>query len=210
MLNIGLKQTLRDFTKRHDAVSSVIVHDTFTDSDDVTLNNHTPDIAPVGSVWSSYKLKISSNEVHLAGTNKCQIDVIETGLSDCEVEDDASYDPNGDTTVNSERRSGLIVRYADSGNFWRLAFNSYNDSFTLYEVSGGMAAGRTSATVATEDGVKYKVKAVLNGQSIKGTIDGGNEIEYLFASAHETATKHGIMLGYSGTVPAVDNFKVIP
>jgi hypothetical protein len=49
---------------------------------------------------------------------------------------------------------------------------------------------------------------VLNGASIQGEIDGQYPIAYNLASFNQAATIHGLMIGYSGSVPAADDFQV--
>lgn len=192
---------------RRAASQGPVILDRFTDADGVSLPNHAPDIAPSGSAWSNINLGISNNQVHyLTGANR-QITVIQSGVADCLVSVRCCQDANGVTTSTSEFRSGIIARYSDAGNFWRIAFHPVG-GFAIYEINAGVTVGRAATAFSTAYGALHTVSAVLNGASIQGEIDGQYPIAYNLASFNQAATIHGLMIGYSGAVPAADDFQV--
>lgn len=189
------------------APQAAVILDTFTDLDGVTLANHTPDIAPSSSTWSNSNLGIHANQLHYLNTTNRQIAVIQSGVSDCEITLRCCYDSNGSSSISSEFRSGIIGRYTAPGNFWRIAFHPLSN-FGIYEINAGVAVARASTSFASENGAFHTVRATLKGTNFQADLDGEYAISYDLASFNQTATLHGLMIGYSGTVPAADDFRL--
>lgn len=192
---------------RQAAPQGPIILDNFSDTEGVSLPDHTPDLAPSGSAWNNGNLGISGNQVHYLSSATRQIAVIQAGVADGCITLRCCYDRNGSSSTTSEYRSGIIARYTGIGNFWRIAFHPFSN-FGIYEVNAGLAVGRASTSFSSDDGVFHTVSVLLNGTSIQGEIDGEHTITYNQASFNQTATFHGLMIGYSGAVPAADDFRV--
>lgn len=192
---------------RQAAPQRPVVLDNFNDADGISLPNHSPDLAPSGSAWSNANLGIIGNQVHyLTGVNR-QVAVIETSLSDCRISLRCCQDANGATSSGSEFRSGIIARYSGVGNFWRIVFHPVG-GFAIYEVNAGATVLRASTTFNSDYGVFHTVSVELKGESIQGKIDGQYAIGYDLASFNREVSKHGMVLAYSGPVPAADYFRV--
>lgn len=192
--------------QRQSLRNTVILQDSFTDTDNLDLPSHTPDIAPSGSTWNNPNLKIYNNEVHINYSDR-PLTIIQSAISDCTISIRCSYDPNGNNSTTSEFRSGIIARYSDGGNFWRIAFNPLAN-FSIYEIKASFAVLRSSASFSSSAGIFHTVRAVLSGASISATLDTLYPIAYHLATHNQTATKHGFMIGFSGSLPAADDFLV--
>ncbi|MFO7624988.1 MAG: hypothetical protein R6V73_11600 [Anaerolineales bacterium] len=192
---------------RQAAPTGPAIQDSFTDTDGVTLPGHVPDLAPAGSSWSNTNLGVINNQVHYLNSATRQLSVIQTGISDCIISVRCCQDANGSASTGSEYRSGIIARYSATNSFWRIAFHPVA-GFAIYEVNAGVAVARAATVFTTEYGAFHTVQAELVGESILGKIDGAYPISYDLASFNKTASIHGLMIGYSGSVPAVDDFLV--
>lgn len=193
--------------QRRAAPARLVILDSFSETEGVPLPDHTPDLAPAGSAWNNANLGISTNQVHFITSTTRQIALIQSGVSDCQISLRCCYDSNGAGSTASEYRSGIIGRYSGPGNFWRIAFNP-TINFVIYEVNAGVTVGRASTSFLSENGAFHTVSASLSGKKIQGEIDGQYTISYSLATFNQTATQHGLMIGYSGAVPAADDFRV--
>jgi hypothetical protein len=186
----------------------VIVHDTFTDTDNTMLSSHTPEVCPSGSTWgggtTTTKILIISNE--LVGTNgsltggHCGI---ETGVADCIVTATIkAHSVSGGTGGYQWRLPGIKVRcntaaystsYSDTQSYYLICIDSYLDKFYILEkASGNTWTAQASASVSIDYTSAYVIKATLSGSTITATLNGANEISYASATSNQTSTIHGV------------------
>lgn len=202
ILTIG--GSLKVVSLRGGAVGPV-VFDSFSDPDGTLIENHIPDIAPVGSSWIGGQI-IKDNT---AQSTYDTISVIETGLYDAIIT--AVLQVDSYAAGVHTRQTGLIVRWTDASNFFRINVVPYNNSFYFLTYNGGVASVGASVNVNIEYGSVHTIRVVLSGMTITATLDGGNEITN--STAHnQTATMHGIATfrntGAYQPPSYVDDFKV--
>ena len=173
-------------------VGAKIVYDAFTDTDDVTLDSHTPNVAPGGSVWSNATYKISSNEAVAAPGGTV---VIDAGVSDgwviCEIDNDQNSD-------------GVAVRSGDSGAYLRISIESDQLKMAYDNGSGGTGSGGVSITGTFS--TPYTLYIQLNG-SLVSCYAIGEDFTVSTTSAelsiptafNQTVTTHGICGGHAET-----------
>lgn len=184
---------------------TIIANDTFTDIDAVSLDAHTPDIAPGGSAWVEAlgDWQITSNAAALALASNGGHATIDCGEADCVL----TVEANSTTTSTiSTRDVGIIARWVDVDNHFRIGINAAADQFRIVERAAGVNAIASTIAVAIEPGTLYTIAVTLNGATITATLDGGNEISDGSATAGQTSTIHGITA--RETADRVDDFLV--
>lgn len=180
--------------------TGVVVCDEFTDTDATLLTNHTPNLAPSGVVWEDV---VSTGIIY---SNRAQMSfdgfaVIDSKVADCIITAKllSSYASSG---IDS-RQSGIIFRY-DGTDYWKVTINVQNDKFYIRNPSGSVVAEKSINLI---EYTLYVLAVTLNGNSIKATLDGDNEITY-FDSTNATATKHGFGLFRRSYTSYCDDFTV--
>lgn len=184
---------------------TVILQDAFTGGDGTSLDAHTPDIAPGGSAWVEAlgNWQITSNAAALALASNGGHATIETGEADCTI----TVEANSTTTSSiSTRDVGIIARWVDVDNHFRIGINAEADQFRIIERAAGVNSILTTIAVTITPGTLYTVQAVLNGATITATLDGANEISTGLATAGQSSTVHGITA--RETTDRVDDFLV--
>ncbi|HMN14134.1 MAG TPA: hypothetical protein PKD55_17600, partial [Bellilinea sp.] len=112
---------------------AVIVSDTFTDTSQTALTAHAPDTDSVGSGWvndsgSVWKVTNANGAYNGATQNNSHI-VIDSGQADCKISGRVLAVGSGST--NQIRDVGLVVRWVDASNYWKV---SLNDSANVFRI----------------------------------------------------------------------------
>lgn len=166
-----------------------LAYDTFTGANGTSLDAHTsnttgPDSQTVvGRAWTerSGDWDIQSNRANPDGA---AIATVAGGLADVVV----------DCTVNggAAGQPAICLRYADTSNYWFLQADRANNQFELHEYNATVDTVRANAAVVINDSTDYDLRAICDGQTIDGFLDGANKITYGTAALNETATIHGL------------------
>ena len=173
---------------------SYIIYDTFTGSG--ALTSHSPDVGGSwiesggGAVWSISSNKATNNDQYTTYA------IIDSSVYDCTVE--VVLNPR-DATSSFVR--GLIARFSDASNYYKIGVKYTANEFGIYNISNGSLSS-TAFTVTP--GVDHTIVAVMSGTTITATINGGNQVVYNSASL--TGTYHGMAGRYTGDT--MDNFAV--
>lgn len=178
--------------------------DTFTDTNSVLLVNHTPDIDTVGGGWVAQNgaFDIQSNKASgstAPGSEPHIIATIETNQADVIIQSDIG--------LNADNAVRIILRYVDNDNFWLCqSKGGVSDTMQIFErTSGSYQLRATGIHTDADEDVTYTVTA--NGTTITFTSP-TQSINYASATAHQTATIHGI--GAIVTGHTHDNFTIDP
>lgn len=197
------------------AVEQRVIYDSFTGANGTTITSRSPDICPPGSSWNNANFTILDNHATLE-TEDRQLTVIERGVSDCIINVDINWSwsiVNAGTTP--VYYSGIVFRYTDASNYWLAGFNDRSDvtGFRIFKIEGGASTAVTNGVAGAINGTVYPLSVTLNGNDISVLFN--NTAQLTTSSAfNNTATKHGIRLGYRnlspapGTVTHADNFEV--
>lgn len=128
---------------------------------------------------------------------------IETGVADCTITCEADNNA-GAATLGIE--TGIIVRWSDTSNYWRIGINANDDLGKIIERNAAVNTLRASGSVTITPGTLYTVQVVLSGSNITLFVDGVQICTYASATLNQTATIHGIAA--RATTDRVDDFLV--
>ncbi len=165
--------------------SGPIVYDTFTDTNGVSLDAHTPDIIPSGG-WTEQAggWDIQSNRAH--PTASTSIATLQAGISDA-ICDLVSNSGHGSLSYGT----GIVARFTDTNNYWSCFIVNKTNEIDLTEHTSGGDTQRASAALVIADSTDFDLRVVADGQTIDMYVDGANKISYASASSNETATIWG-------------------
>lgn len=166
-----------------------LAYDTFTGTNGTSLDAHTSDTSGpdsqtvTGRSWTEVvgDWDIQSNEANPDGA----------AIATC---DPGDADVVVDLTVNGGTggQPGIVLRYKDSNNYWYLQADRANNQLELHEVNGGVDTVRANTAVTINDSTDYNLRAICDGQTIDGYLNGGSKITYSSAVLNETETLHGL------------------
>lgn len=185
---------------------ATIVSDTFTAGDGTDISGRTPSpTAPGGATWSERagNWQITSNAAVSSTANNSLHCTVDSGVADCTIT--AEVDSTTSLTT-SIRDAGLVARWSDTSNYWKIGINNQDNAFRIVERNATVMTTRATASVTINGGTFYTVQAVLSGDDINATLDGANGISYGSATLNQTATVHG----FAGreTTDRIDDFLV--
>ena len=158
--------------------SSVLLKDTFTDSDGTALASHTMD---VGGGWTvTGTATIMSDQCSLSTTGYAISNAGKSDFSTAAI-DVVKVQPAGIET-------GLYFRQTDTFNFWevRLSTTLLALTKTVANVTTTVASVALSLTANS----RHTINLSAQGSSIRANVDGGNQIS-TSDSFNSTATMHG-------------------
>jgi lysophospholipase L1-like esterase len=183
------------------------IYDTFTGTNGTALTAHTPDVNTPGHTWASPvgALNIQGNKARNTTTLSTAISVIDSGRSD------ATAQVVVNETVGGNADAGLVLRYSDTSNYWKLYLDCAAGTVTLEEHStANGVVTRGQANVTQSAGINYLVTAVLSGSTILAFVNGQHLIEYTNATQNQSATKHGITCFFQTGArdSTLDNFQI--
>lgn len=187
----------------------LISFDTFTDTNGVLIQNHTPN---VGGAWAKVTLtaggggavpQIQSNRLVISG-----IDDAARANTGCVVE-------SGTPNINMEfdyvsalaNRGVAILRYVSTGNYYSLRMRHTEADFRLAKNNGGVATVLATPSFTWVDAQMYRIRVVMEGDNFYCYIDGSLKIT-AFDSFQNTATMHGLGRGSSNGNDSFDNFSL--
>jgi hypothetical protein len=187
---------------------AVVNADTFTDTNGVDLDTHTPD---TGGGWTDTgvcEYEVQSNRaVQTAASAVCMCSVDSSDASVAVVVD--LVVPN----VN-DYSFGLAIRLSDAGNAWWVNVARSSGGTPIMELTEWNASANTlrdSDTLGAISGTTIEFAATATGNTITGYINGTSYSTYASATHNNTATRHGLFMysdgTYSNTV-AWDDFSV--
>jgi hypothetical protein len=171
---------------------SVIVWDTFTDTNGKLLSAHTPDRSPAAWQTVSGNLTINGNRC----TGATGLSVIHIGRADFAL------------TASVRGVSGsasLIARYGDSLNYWKLIAKFSVNAIELWEQTASIWTLRGSASVSINDGADHILRATFNGQAIRFWVDAVAPLAYS-STSHQSNVRVGV--SSDAAANAIDHFKV--
>ncbi len=179
----------------------------FTAANGTSLDAITPE---VGGVWTEQNgdWDIQSNQAEnnaVAASNYWA--TIDAGISDCMI------DCNVTIAAADAGLARVVVRFLDTSNSWIVDLHSGADLFRIREYNAGVFTTRASTAFVVNNSTSYDLRAIADGQTIDGFVDGGDKISYGAASFNETETEHGIGEYIEAGVAdfnQFDNFAVYP
>jgi hypothetical protein len=192
--------------------STLVIYDTFTDTDGTLLTAHTAQKAPAawGATFAIFgganakNPKINSNKASCLDASATAISgsIIDAGIANCVITAKI-------TSVNEavSGGQGVVFRYVDSSNYWYFdAVTAGTNLIRLHEVSAGVDSVRASFAKAIAVDTQYDISLTLNGTSITGIWD-GTSVGFT-SSVHQSATKHGLAIIHRTTAKSskVDDF----
>ena len=183
------------------------VDDAFTDADSTNLSAHTiyPTNTPV-TAWTVAvgSAQIQGNRVQGMTNAADNVVVCDSGVADTTIK----------AVVNEGATAsdiGIVFRYLDADNYWLLFLGHQTgpNVFRIYERTGGVFTQRATAAQTVTTNTDYNLQVVLSGNSMTGTINGGNSINYS-SSVGASRTKHGLYFVPQGSsATKADNFRVV-
>lgn len=184
-----------------------LVQDLFTDSDDTTLPNHTPDIDTVGTGWqeSDAGITIESNK---ASDNQVTAgEVIDAGTGDVIIEVDMVIQGGGNGF------NGVHLRWKDATHFLIAGMDVTFNKVTIWENDGGVWNERSGngngSGPALAAGQSRSLKVTASGTSISVEVDDTEEATATLAF-QQAETHHGLYndtVG-GGTDATWENFRI--
>jgi hypothetical protein len=185
---------------------AVVVLDNFTTADGTNLAGRTPSPTNTpGGTWTEQTgdWSITGNEALIAVSTDRAAATIEGGAADVTL----TCECKSVGATNSNRDAGLVARWSDASNFWSIGPNQGLAVFRIVERNAAVNTVRATTSITT-DTTNYKtIQAVLSGQTIDGTYEGGNAIQYTSAALNETATVHGMRVR-DAAGDRIDDFQV--
>lgn len=172
----------------------ILLRDTFTDTNGVTLDAHTPDYNLAAGVWNKSDWQISSN----TAVNTVVVDAsiaINTGQSDVYIEAVC----NAGTDL-----AGVVFRYTDSNNQWA-CYASVGDS--ELQIWQRATTWTKRAAVAYVPSGAFTLVVTVVGAVVTAQI-GATAVSYASMAADLTATNHGMRLGQTGTACSIDSILI--
>ena len=174
-------------------LASFLVRDTFTDTDNVALANHTPDTAPGGSAWANIigtGVTIQGNKASCSGAND-QLVEIDSGDADVDVIC---------ASMTLGQNSGLVARGTGTGLNCILAlFDAVADEYAIYACQGAYTKIASAAAVLTPGDILTNAELKVTGTSIEILVNGVSKVTAT-SSVHQTQTRIGLFgYGEDGT-----------
>jgi hypothetical protein len=211
-MGFSVPVVFRSYRKKVSAPAGpvTLIEDTFTDTDNVLIQNHT--IAPTNTPatsWSAAEkialtdtgtIKVSSNQVHIMDAASSRMaSVVDVGLTDVVVTADVTTNGWGGNTFE-----GLTGRWSSSSSYWFFALNVNTDAISIREVTTERAAASKVIAINTA----YACTVTLAGNALTFNVD-GTSCTYT-STTNNDKTKHGIVpVINGGGYTLIDNFKVV-
>jgi len=178
-----------------------IITDTFTDVVGSSLEDHTPELVQDGGwddvvfdTWRVQTIKGGTGAANFSGTDNRYIATTDAGYFNSTIEVDVTY---------VEGATGLVFRYLDSENHFRLEYDG-NKSLSLVKVQAGVET-ELAKKKFTSKGADGKIRVELDGDSIAARY--GKTKLNVSDSFQQLVTRSGMI--YSRPTQAVwDSFNV--
>lgn len=201
----------RSYSKKASAPAGpvTLIYDTFTDTDNTLLTDHT--IAPTNTpatAWSeignlgvsSIRSNTARMSAYVGNAEACT--VVDAGTPNVHITADV-YHYNHSAIIN-----GLCARATGFNSRWELRLDTTNLKLMEWNIG---ATQRASAAASLDSEVFYETEFILDGDNLTGKVN-GVEVNYA-SSLFNTVTKHGIKstIGFNSwalQLCRIDNFKI--
>jgi len=184
---------------------AVVLQDTFTDTNSVSLDAHTMD---VGAGWTEHTgaWEIQSNAARGPDSTADALASADAGEADVTITVDVNV-PN-----NSTYALGPAGRVVDANNYWTAyAERAEGVSYLrIVEYTSGSPTIRAEDTFAVNPaGSTITITLALSGTSLTATASTGETCNYT-SSQHQSATRHGLWsyTAFGLALGSFDNFEV--
>jgi hypothetical protein len=195
--------TLWDYLRISDhdysAVLQPTVADYFTDTNSVSLADHTPNVVYSGGWNLAGAWDIQTNKARLATTGIPRYAYVETGQAGVFVRVTVT------TPASGTFEDGLIVRYQDINNYFKVVLNSAAGAFQITRILSGGSVVRATTAFSPAAATTYEITFSVVGNDLQAWVDGGKRIAVTDTSFN-TATKHGLFGNNSEAASYYDNF----
>lgn len=192
---------------------TILFYDTFTDTDDVALTAHTPDIDTVGGGWVNYQYagipgshEIISNKTRALEATTIPVSAANVNVADCTIVDTIF------TGSGAAPRVPLVAyRLVDQANFWFAQLGLAANTIIIIERTEESNVTRASEALVVDADETWTVTATLSGNDHSITaVSGAKSATVAYSSAvRNTATRHGIAEYTEGaTIITHDNFTI--
>ena len=188
------------------AALKFLVFDTFTDTNGVLIENHTPEI---GGPWirtvpdtgapTLGAVTIQNNLMAISVADEGA--VVDAGVSDADIQ--VVY------TATTGARSGVLMRSVSDGNTLSFRVRPADNAIDLITWTAGTIAS-TDATAAFTfvNGQDYTLRVRCVANTIVAYID-GNQVLQATVTAHAAGTRHGITSYGSTLTERYNNFNIV-
>lgn len=187
-------------------VAAPIVLDTFTDTNGVLIENHTPEIGgpwvrtvPDSGTPTAGAVTIQNNKMAISVAADGA--VVDTGRTDVDIH--VVY------TATTGARSGILFRSVSDGNTLSFRVRPADSAIDIITWTAG-AIAKTDATgsFTFTNGQDYDLRVRCVGGTIIAYIDGNEVLVASAVSAHAAGTRHGITSYGSSLTERYDNFTI--
>jgi hypothetical protein len=187
-IGMGLRRPVRLAGGGADPYPGLVVYDTFTDTNGVGLDAHTPELSPSGGLWTEHAgaWDIQSGRANLTDSlTGVRLATIESGIADCDIATIVRWPSALDNP-------SVAFRYVDDNNFLLAVIADAGDVIRLIrKLNGTPTALFTSASFPTVVNTDYVLEVIANGTSVKIYLDGSLALDVTCVN-FVTATRHGI------------------
>ena len=163
----------------------VTATEAFTGSDGADLSGATLDTG--GFTWTVDRgaWSIQTNQGRATGTvSPSALMTFNPGVSD--------FDYTVKVTPGATTVDGLLLRYTDTSNYWRIDLQDTSNRVTLSKAVAGSETAFNSATFTVATGVQYTVRVVAYGSLLVVLVDGVHRIS-IVDTQWSTVTKVGLI-----------------
>ena len=184
--------------------AGALVQDLFTDTNGVSLQNHTPDVDAVGGGWvigrGPWTININMAIANYAATanNPYYHAYIETNQADVIIESTLFVGANN-------KGGGACFRHTGYNDFWFVRVQQDSGAFQLVERTASAELIRDSNVAAIGAG-NHTLRIELSGTAISATLDGGRTLSTVSA-VRQAATQHG-MIEHRGNRCPTDDIEI--
>jgi hypothetical protein len=185
------------------AAELITVEDSFTDTNGVSLADHTPDVVYSGGWTLSGTWDIQGNKARLSTYVGYRQAYIEAGEAGVFVRVTVT------TPASGTFSDGLVVRRKDNNNYFRVVLNSVAGAFQITRILSGGSAVRATTAFSPAASTAYVITFSVVGNNLEAWVDGGNRIA-VTDSSFNTATVHGLFGYNSAAASYYDDFYIEP
>jgi hypothetical protein len=193
-------ETLNDLQFSYYCDTVIALVDTFTDTNGVLLQNHTPDkggpwilrTADAGPPTSALTIQSNSLRISLSAEGA----IANAAGADASIEIDMRY--------VTGRRGGLMMRSVSDGNTLSFRYRGPESAIEIVTWTAGTVATDVSGSFTFTTGQTYRLKAVCKGSTITCFIDGVQVLQGT-VTAHAAGTGFGVTTYGSTSNDEFDN-----
>jgi hypothetical protein len=179
---------------------ATLVSDTFTGTNGTSLDAHTPNTAPGGSVWveQAGNWEIQSNKAKRSTSGSQEYSVIDAGTAIDEATCLITISASGD--------AGIIFRETDTNHYYVLVVS--NTSFRMFENNAGFTDKGSNFGLTLTAGNTYTARGVWTGNDFEAFLDGVSVLTVTGLTLNTTSGRTGIRSSDTDT-SSFDDFTVL-